>query len=77
MPLCASRMGHGEAVTRGHGEAVTGQGWRTIHSFNMVSIATPRRTQWSDEIDEGSSNIRMKFVEWPVVDSVPARSEVL
>jgi hypothetical protein len=43
----------------------------------MVSIATPRRTQWSDEIDEGSSNIRMKFVEWPVVDSVPARSEVL
>ena len=61
----------------GHREAVTIEGWSLFHSFNMVSIATPRRTQWSDEIDEGSSNIRMKFVEWPVVDSVPARSEVL
>lgn len=48
------------------------------HTSNMQSMATPREIQWAVSMpgcDRGK--YFTKFVEWPVVDSVPLRSEVL
>ena len=46
-------------------------------SASSVSPATPRFTQWSEGWSEGSLRNMTKLVEWPVVESVPLRSDVL
>ena len=45
----------------------------------MVSIAVPLRDQcsWIPGFPIGMSIAKMKLVDWPVVESVPALTEVL
>lgn len=42
-----------------------------------MNSATPLLIQWLCSLSVPSSNIMMKLVLWPVVDSVPARVNVL
>lgn len=48
-----------------------------FQSSSCESSATPRRIQWSACADDGRCSCVTKFVLCPVVDSVPARREVL
>lgn len=45
--------------------------------LNSQNIATPLITQWSGVLSQGNYTSRMKLVDWPVVERVPARFTVL
>lgn len=62
------------------------RGWRApgaasqpAYSSSIVSIATPRRTQNFSLCSGLMARLMVitKFVEWPVVDKTPRRSDVL
>jgi hypothetical protein len=50
-----------------------------LQSFNMVNRAVPLSDQcdYLPGLSIGISTANMKFVDYPVVDKVPARTEVL
>lgn len=48
-----------------------------LQSSNCISRATPLLIQWSESTMDFKSKYITKLVEWPVVDNVPLRVEVL